>query len=106
MSRKPCGSGPVKPARPRSDDHRDKGIVTMKRLGIQRLAGLALAAMIVGVPFATLAQPAPAAPAPAAAALAATPAPEAAPPAAAPAPAAAAASHIDTVNTARIPDPA
>ncbi len=56
--------------------------------------------MIVGVPFATLAQPAPAAPAPAAAAPAATPAPEAAPPAAAPAPAAAAAPKIDTGDTA------
>ena len=76
----------------------------MKRLGFTRLAGLALAAMIAGVPFAALAQPAPT-PAPAAAAPAApataaptaTPAPTAAP-AAAPAPAAATAPASDTLK--------
>jgi Amt family ammonium transporter len=80
----------------------------MKRLGIHRLAALALVAMIAGSPLAALAQPAPAPAAPAAAAPAATPAPEAAAPAAA-APAAAAPAEaapapagpkIDTGDTA------
>ncbi len=63
----------------------------MKAIGLQRLAGFALAVMIAGGPLAALAQtaaPPAAAPAPAAAAPAATPAPAAAAPAAA-APAAA-----------------
>src|SRR5438552_9933073 len=96
-----CGSEPARPARPRFDD-RDKGIVTMKPIGIRRLAGFALAAMIVGAPLAALAQPAPppAAEAPASAA-APAPAPEAAVAApAAAAPAAAPAPKIDTGDTA------
>jgi Amt family ammonium transporter len=80
----------------------------MKLIGLKRLAGLALAAAVIGGPLAgsAIAQtaPAPAAPAPAAAAPAATPAPDAAAPAAAApapaAPAAAATPKIDTGDTA------
>src|ERR1700760_1429385 len=78
----------------------------MKLIGLKRLAGLALAAAVIGGPLAgsAIAQtaPAPATPAPAAAAPAATPPPPpAAPPAPAPAPAAApAAPKIDTGDTA------
>ena len=82
----------------------------MKPIGLQRLAGFALAVMIAGAPLGALAQtasPAPDAAAAPAAAPAATPAPDAtpaaaAPAAAAPAPAAAAPAppKIDTGDTA------
>src|SRR3990167_1243198 len=91
-SRTQCEFGPESPARPRSRrrrTHRDKGITTMKKFGLQKLTGLALAAMLAGgvlapAAFAQEAAPAAAMAAEAAPDTAAAPAPVEAAPAAAP----------------------
>src|SRR6185369_10037245 len=93
MSRTPCAFGPVKPARPRSEHHRDKGM-TMKTRILGRLAALTAVAVLAGAPMASVAFAQEAAPA-AAEAPAATPAPAPAPAEAAPAPAAAAPTTIE-----------